>query len=253
MPEEPSLFETGDVRKKKVPNGVVYGESHVYHHSIDITAHPMWREIKQAARTSDVVILEHTGDLNKNIWANAARGGFTYNRAAWINATWKKKDIHFLDSTLNMDSSQKAEAFQRELPQINFREETILLIDAFRLSIYIDRSDDRWKEAIRIFLRDSIGKTDTQTEERIIERVDHLWTEKRELLLPLLNLDAYLRERLMQRNLATVLSEIGDQSFMILVGELHHPGVVKTCEDHTYLTEIPMDEYSEVIDFLRQI
>lgn len=242
------LINTGEVNKTTVPNGVVYGESHVYR--VDITQLPNWSEVKQRARSSDVVILEHPTDPDHNIWTTTAT--FTYMRAAELNAKLERKEVHYLDPTVGTDSQKKLEIYRQQGVQADLK--TIVFIEALKLSLLVT-PDTNWHYNMQRLIGNIAEGLDAPIQDRIITAILNVYTnsELQPLIKSAIALDRQVRERAFQENLSTVLDAIGDKSYMVMVGNSHFNGVVRTCNNPGFRTEISTDEFTKLFDFIASI
>ncbi len=245
--QQETMSETGEVDRERVPHGIIYGELHVY--KADITKNPNWKEIKEAARDADTVILEHPTDPAHNCWTSVA--SYTYMRAAELNAKLRKKKIVYLDPTVGVPISEKVRIYQEQGLDLN--ERAIVLIEALKLSIFI-APDNEWVENMLTMVRNISENLDPPVQDKIVASILDIYasTDRSQFIESILTFDAEVRERAFQDNLAQILDDLGtDERFVIVVGHEHFQGIVRTCKEPDFRTEI--SDHSNILQLLKNI
>lgn len=247
-PNEAPMTETGEILSQEVPNGIVYGESHMY--NVDITELPSWSEVKKRARQTDHAFLEHTTDVDKNAWVLAST--YTYMRAAELNARAYKHPVTHLDPfpiaaieyRENKTKTHPIEIFFQHYQEsgVPLTREEIMFIHAAITSIAIPL-DEEWISKIQQLIQNIYPECSPTNAYQIVTYVIKAnagvgTKEQPNILLNCVHLEAQVRERAMQETLAQQLQEEKPSNFLVLVGAYHFDGIVKTCQNPSYRTPI---------------
>jgi len=238
------MINKGDVEVSAIgKHGLVYGEAHTY--TVDISKLEDWDKVIDEAQSRKIIV-EFPSQKEESEPITS------YMQLAESVGKKGGRGVEILDSTQNpRDLRCKKEIFYT-----HGYEHTIEEIAAMQATFYslVFIAEEEYKS---ISLNEGISKISEHISNKCgadSNKVCEITTNiiENRKFDDIIEYDSIVREQIMQDNLSGILSRMdSEEDFMVVVGKEHIEGIMRTCEDKHYRTEMSEELKERVSTSLR--